>query len=83
MTLENRINQAKANRYEAEQRLKQLSRERAQLEENCRERLYGWRIESMKQGILIAEIKKNRILGRSLLLAARGDNLEFYGLPIQ
>jgi hypothetical protein len=76
MTLENRINAARANSFVVQHQWKQLRRERSQIREEFHEQLHQWRIARMKQGILIAEMKKNHLLEDRTCASVLGGSIQ-------
>ena len=83
MTIENRINRARASSYDAQRQFRQVRRERSQLREQFVKQLQEWHVAAMKHGILIAEIKRSHLLADYLCLPISGPEDKICGLPIQ
>ena len=83
MTIENRINRARASSYDAQRQFRQVRRERSQLREQFAKQVQEWHVAAMKHGILIAEIKRSHLLADYLCLPVCGPEDKMCGLPIQ
>ena len=85
MTLQDRVDSARAKSYEAENKLRDLSRKMSDLRKESCQQQEDLRIAQMNHWILIAEIKKNTLLGELYGSASRCDKSETrpYGLSIQ
>jgi hypothetical protein len=71
MLPQDRINQARSNSFEAHDRLKHLRCEQLELCEKIRRQAVELRVAQMKHWILMAEIKKNSLLGDELYGVSR------------
>jgi hypothetical protein len=82
-----RVNQARSNSFEAQDRLNALRRKQLEICEKIRQQAIELRVAHMKHWILMAEIKKNSLLGDELcgtLRSASGcAETRPFGLPIQ
>jgi len=83
VTIENRINKARASSYDARRQFRQVRRERSQIREQFIKELQEWRVAAMKHEILIAEIKRSHLLADYLCLPVSGPDDRVGGLPIQ
>lgn len=83
MTLEERINRVRADTHEAGLRFKRLIREMSEACQRLREHRLEWRIARIKHCILVAESKKNRLLGDCSVRSVRQPEVKHCGLPIQ